>query len=110
MSDHTCPQCKALFGPLSLYKIVAYDGQEMRAKLRCLYLSGKKPTANQIKYLVAASIDDKSLIKLTDPFKYGSTLLHWCAIFSLVQEGKILLGKVCITPAAARVERQEFTR
>ena len=70
---------------------MAYDGQEMRAKLRSLYLSGKKPTANQIKYLVAASIDDKSLIKLTDPFKYGSTLLHWCAIFSLVQEGKILL-------------------
>lgn len=91
LADHTCSECKAMFGPMSVLKITVLDDAEMLGNLKFSYLSGKKPTANQIRHLVAASTSDRSLITLADDRKYGATLLHWCASFNLIAEGKMLL-------------------
>ncbi|MBC7548536.1 MAG: DUF4328 domain-containing protein [Polaromonas sp.] len=91
LADHTCPQCKAMFGPLSTWKIRVLDDVQLLAELKSRYLKGRKPTPNQIKYLVAASITDTSLVSLNDQQSYGATLLHWCARFNLIVEGRLLL-------------------
>lgn len=86
----TCPSCQANFGPSSSWHVTCFNEMELIGELKAIYL-GKKPTLNQIKYLVAASVHDSSLLSLTDSHNYGATLLHWCAHYRLLEQAQVLL-------------------
>lgn len=90
---HTCQNCKAMFGPLSAYTVIGFDDDEQLVlELESKYLAGKKPTENQVKYLVGKSQAFRSLVALVEPFKFGMTLLHWCAHYDLTLQSKVLLA------------------
>ena len=91
-SSHTCPECKAMFGPLSTWKVAPFNEAEQVEVLRATFLAGKKPTPNQVIFLAAASIQDRSLTALTDKTVRGDTLLHWCAQFGLANEAATLIA------------------
>jgi hypothetical protein len=93
ITSHTCQNCKAMFGPLSAFTVLSFDGDEQLVReLESKYLAGKKPTENQVKYLVGKSDAFRSLVALVEPFKFGMTLLHWCAYYDLILQSKVLLA------------------
>ena len=93
VADPTCPKCKTAFGPASAWSVTVLSDAEMLHELQAAYLTGKKPTRNQIKFLVASAIGDKSSLSMAEHQGYGATLLHWCVHFGLMDEEKMLLNK-----------------
>ena len=81
-----------MFGPLSTWKVAPFNEVEQVKALRTTFLAGKKPTPNQVIFLAAASIQDRSLAALTDKAVRGDTLLHWCAQFGLANEATTLIA------------------
>lgn len=80
----------------------------MLNEVKATYLSGKKPTRNQIKYFAASATGDKSLISMADQQQYGATLLHWCAHFDLMAEAKMLLNKGANAKAKTSAEQMPY--
>ena len=91
ISSHTCPECKAMFGPLSSWKITAFNEVDQVASLKAAFSAGKRPTRNQVVFLAAAANQDRSQTLLTAKTVKGDTLLHWCAQFGLANEAIILI-------------------
>ena len=87
----TCPTCQAMVGPSSSWQVRCLDEVQMVSELKSSYLE-KRPTLNQVKYLVAASTRDSTLVSLADPHKYKATLLHWCAHYGLIEQAHVLLA------------------
>ena len=92
-TSHTCRRCDIDLGPLSTFKVLSFDDDEQLVlKLKSEYMAGKKPTENQVEYLVKKSDAFRSLVALVEPFKFGMTLLHWCAHYDLIPQSKVLLA------------------
>lgn len=89
---HTCPNCRAIFGPTSAWQVLIFKDGEMLNEVKSRVLDGKKPTENQVKYLVVAAFEDRSLVNMVGTRKDCATLLHWCATYALLEEAKILLA------------------
>jgi hypothetical protein len=100
-----CPSCLAMFGPLSPHKLNVMSSSEAIVALKFAYASGKKPTENQVIYLVEAAKNDKSLVTMVDQGRHGANLLHWCAHFNLIDQAKLLLQ----LGANARFKSANFT-
>ena len=91
LSSPACPNCSAIFGPLSTRAVASFNESEQLDKLRRRYINGDKLTANQITFLVAASAGDKSLALLKDRWS-DETLLHWCARLGLAHKAAVLIA------------------
>lgn len=90
-STEGCPKCGAIFDRDSALKVIPLGTDQQIDRLRSAYLAGKKPTADQVIFLVGASESQKSLLTLCDRFR-GETLLHWCARFDLKGEATFLIA------------------
>lgn len=90
-SAHTCSNCRAMFGPLSTYKILELGRDEAIVKVKSDYMTAKNPTENQIKFLVRVAPLDGSLVAVANDSN-NETLLHWCASFGLAEEAALLLA------------------
>lgn len=104
-TDLICPNCHTFFNSQNSLKIKEHSHQEILNALKFSYSTGKRPTENQVKYLVDAATSDQTLITLVDQGKHGATLLHWCAHFNLVDQAKFLLQ----LGANARIKSANFT-
>jgi Protein of unknown function (DUF2569) len=107
-SSHTCPECTAMFGPLSTWNVAPFNEAEQVEALRLTFLAGKKPTPNQVIFLAAASTQDHSLTTLTDKTVRGDTLLHWCAQFGLANEATTLIANGANASATNAGGRKPF--
>ena len=62
----------------SAWNAASFSESERIEALRVTFQRGKKPTANQVIFLAAASDWARSLTKLTANTGDGNTFLHWC--------------------------------
>ena len=91
LSADPCPECGAMFGPGSSWKPRPIDEKGQVEVCRAAYLSGKRPTVDEVIFLAGASSRDKSLATLSDRSR-AETLLHWAAKFGLSHEALLLIA------------------